>query len=620
MLNKIIRYTPGGMEVEADPRHAEIVIRDLGLKEAKACIAPGTKDNASMNPAKRVRGKWNDKGELDKDIQVMTEDEHRRETESAESASARIEMVMSGRATEVSGDVDEGVMAINEEDGEPLTGEEATRYRAITARLNYLAVDRPDIQYAVKEAARSMATPQKAHWSKLTRIGRYLVGKPRLIMRFPWQRAQQIVTSYTDSDWAGCVKSARSTSGGIVTIGEHVIKSYSRQQKIVALSSAEAELYAMVAASAETLGIIAYAKDLGLVMGGEVYGDSTAALGIAQRVGIGKVRHLRTQGLWVQETRLTGRLAYRKVLGSKNPADVLTKHVPGELLQRHLVTLGVITPGGRAELAPELSSVESLVEWYVESEGEIQEDPIGGDAKGIESLFSLSFECKYASSSKYSDGGSRDGGSRDGGSRDGGSRNGGSRAGGIREGGSRAGGIRAPGARKVRFNPKVSFRAVPHANAGKEVKTVDMRAKFQRSRLTLVKGSGYLSACCECADGGQSQLVGVAGMNSLDAMSLELEDESDADRSESASQVVIGSEYTNLVRGNFVSQRRHWPFCEGGALEGVNISPNFPHYLSPHNQLPGVAMYSSCMCIYRLKVDATLAVAKQVQLSLLPTT
>ena len=75
---------------------------------------------------------------------------------------------------------------------------------------------------------------------------------------------------------------------------------------VIALSSAEAELYAMVAASAEALAIVAYAKDVGIDMTGEVYFDSIAALGISHRCGIGKVRHLRTQGLWSQEAWHTG--------------------------------------------------------------------------------------------------------------------------------------------------------------------------------------------------------------------------------------------------------------------------------------------------------------------------
>ena len=65
-------------------------------------------------------------------------------------------------------------------------------------------------------------------------------------------------------------------------MGEHVLKAYCRQQKLVALSSAEAELYAMVAASAETLAMAAYAKDLGLSLECELFCDSSAALGIAQ--------------------------------------------------------------------------------------------------------------------------------------------------------------------------------------------------------------------------------------------------------------------------------------------------------------------------------------------------
>ena len=253
------------------------------------------------------------------------------------------------------------------DDGDaPLGQEEARKYRAIAARLNYLAPDRVDIQFTVKEAARSMSSPTKKDWPKLHRIGRYLLGRPRMIFDFPWQSGQSMVTAYTDSDWAGCPRSARSTSGGIISIGDHMIKTYSKQQKTVALSSAEAELYAMVAASAEALAVIAYAADLGVHLDGEVYTDSSAALGISQRAGIGKVRHLRTQGLWVQECRVTGRLAYHKVLGSKNPSDVLTKHVPGDLLDKHLETIGARIAGGRAETAPEISALESRVtevEW-----------------------------------------------------------------------------------------------------------------------------------------------------------------------------------------------------------------------------------------------------------------
>ena len=191
----------------------------------------------------------------------------------------------------------------------------------------------------------------------LKKIGKYLAGRPRLVIHFKWEDEKRLITGFTDSDWAGCVKTVKSTSGGIIAIGSHVIKSYSRQQRTIALSSAEAELHAMVAASAEVMGVIGLCADVGLDMKGEVLADSSAALGISNRTGVGKVRHLRIQALWVQEVRSTGRLGYKKVLGTMNPSDICTKHVPGDLLDAHLRTLGMELRGGRAEVAPTLDSV-----------------------------------------------------------------------------------------------------------------------------------------------------------------------------------------------------------------------------------------------------------------------
>ena len=77
---------------------------------------------------------------------------------------------------------------------------------------------------------------------------------------FAWQVPTLTVTAYTNSDWPGCKKTGRSTSGGIIMVGSRVIKSYSKQRRTIALSSAEAELHAMVAARAECLGIMALLK------------------------------------------------------------------------------------------------------------------------------------------------------------------------------------------------------------------------------------------------------------------------------------------------------------------------------------------------------------------------
>ena len=51
------------------------------------------------------------------------------------------------------------VLAHQVDKEEPLPTSEVTRFRALAARANFLAADRPDISFAVKELARAMSAP-----------------------------------------------------------------------------------------------------------------------------------------------------------------------------------------------------------------------------------------------------------------------------------------------------------------------------------------------------------------------------------------------------------------------------------------------------------------------------
>ena len=124
------------------------------------------------------------------------------------------------------------------------------RYRALAARANYLGLDRVDIAYAAKEYCRHMTNPRDIDWTALRRIARYLCGKPRLVYKFPWQLATT-VTAFVDTDFAGCLETRRSTSGGVLVCGSHLVKHWSTTQKITALSSGEAELYGVVKGASE---------------------------------------------------------------------------------------------------------------------------------------------------------------------------------------------------------------------------------------------------------------------------------------------------------------------------------------------------------------------------------
>ena len=179
-------------------------------------------------------------------------------------------------------------------DEELLDGPQSTMYRGLAATLNYLAADRCDLMYAAKECARLMATPTKAAWDKMVRVGRYLRGKPRVRIWYHYQEEAQAIVTHSDTDWAGCRRTRRSTTGGYTSYGTHLLKAWCRTQATVALSSAEAELYGLVRASAETLGMMSLYQDLGEAPAGQIMGDASASLAIVARRGIGKIRHLDT--------------------------------------------------------------------------------------------------------------------------------------------------------------------------------------------------------------------------------------------------------------------------------------------------------------------------------------
>ena len=122
-------------------------------------------------------------------------------------------------------------------------------------------------------------------------------------------------------------------------IGRHVIRTWSSTQPFVTLSSGEAEFYGLVKAAGAGLGHQSIMSDFGLRMPVRVWTDSSAALGIAGRSGLGKLRHLETHTLWVQEKVRTGAIQVRRVRGEVNPADLFTKHLPSSIKIWQLVKL-----------------------------------------------------------------------------------------------------------------------------------------------------------------------------------------------------------------------------------------------------------------------------------------
>ena len=103
------------------------------------------------------------------------------------------------------------------EEDEELPARLHTAFRAAAARANYLAADRIDAQFACKEICRHMARPTQQSWKALKRLCRYLLGRPRLVYRYPRQKAAWIDV-YVDTDWAGCARTRKANIGGKVSL------------------------------------------------------------------------------------------------------------------------------------------------------------------------------------------------------------------------------------------------------------------------------------------------------------------------------------------------------------------------------------------------------------------
>jgi hypothetical protein len=212
-----------------------------------------------------------------------------------------------------------------------LSVQQAKVYRSLAATVNFLASDRPDLQFAAGVLGRTMARPTTRSWSNLKKVGRYLLTHPRVVYKyFPCELDEtKELVSFGDSDWAGCRTTRKSVSGGAISLAGGLIKSWSNRQATRALSSGEAEFYASSKAGIETLGVESMMLDMGWrIESKKILTDSDACRGMTARRGLGKVKHLDLRRLWLQEAVETMGLELGRVQGVANPSDPMTKLVP----------------------------------------------------------------------------------------------------------------------------------------------------------------------------------------------------------------------------------------------------------------------------------------------------
>ena len=161
----------------------------------------------------------------------------------------------------------------------------------------------------------------------IKRIRRYLLGCPRIATKHMWQDEPNHIMVFAGSNWAGCRDTTKNAPGGCFMHGKHLLTMYSRTPSTIALSLAETELKVTVRGASEVLGMASMALDLDKIVVPWMYVDASAAIGIAQRKGLGKIRHLHTQSLWAQDAVRETRVFIDEVPGTDSLADMYTAHL-----------------------------------------------------------------------------------------------------------------------------------------------------------------------------------------------------------------------------------------------------------------------------------------------------
>ena len=193
--------------------------------------------------------------------------------------------------------------------------------------------------FASMQACCAMAKPTMRDMERVKRIGRCLVGKPRARCWFRWQQRGEL-EAHPDADWGGDKATRRSVSVWVIMRGGHCLKVWTKKQQVVALSSAESELYAADKTASEGLGIQSVAKDVVKKCGLNLHLDASATRCLVNRRGLGKAKHVDMQNLWIQEASKSGRFTTRKVGTNMNPADLMTTPLADPKIEQFMGSMG----------------------------------------------------------------------------------------------------------------------------------------------------------------------------------------------------------------------------------------------------------------------------------------
>ncbi|KAD2393347.1 hypothetical protein E3N88_40324 [Mikania micrantha] len=227
-----------------------------------------------------------------------------------------------------------------DDNGEPV---DQTLYRCMIGSLMYLTASRPDIMYATCVCARYQSAPKQSHLSFMKRILRYLKGTPVLGIWYPANQICKLV-GFSDSDYAGCSLTRKSTSGGCQFFAGCLVSWQSKKQASVSNSTAEAEYIAAAHCTAQILWLQYQLLDFGITeLKTPLLIDNEAAKNIIKNpVYHSKTKHIEIRHHFIRDSFEKGLIVPEHVSTSDQIADIFTKPLDSSTFSKFVAKLGMI--------------------------------------------------------------------------------------------------------------------------------------------------------------------------------------------------------------------------------------------------------------------------------------